>query len=160
MDRIFNGLSFYELIKEFFSKETLIGEGVFHRRWQLNELSRMEQVIYSRCNIFEGRTEWDKKWLTRLNRKAIYYHIDRVLADDYYQASWDYEKTEKNLIFTTSSNAAFKGGITLVRALVELKKRGRDDIHLRIAGVHPESIVGRNISRLEKKSILAKSRNA
>jgi glycosyltransferase involved in cell wall biosynthesis len=151
VERIFYGLSFYELIREFFSKDTLIGEGVFHRKWQLRELSRMEQVIYSRCNVFEGRTEWDKKWLNRLNRKAVYYHIDRVLADDYYQARWDYNKTNRNLIFTTSSNAAFKGGITLTRALVELKKRGRDDIHLRIAGVHPESIVGRNISRLEKK---------
>lgn len=149
--RIFSGLSPSEMFRELFSKETLIGEGLFHRRWQLEKLSKMEQVIYSRCNIFAGRTDWDKKWLNRLNRKAVYYHIDRILADDYYGASWDINQTKKNLIFTTSSNAPFKGGITLVRAIVELKKRGREEVYLRIAGVHPQSIVGRNITRLKNK---------
>ena len=151
VERIFNGLTFYELLREFFSKDTLIGEGLFHRRWQLEKLSKMEQIIYSRSNVFAGRTDWDKNWLSRLNRKAVYYHIDRILADDYYGASWDIKKTKKNLIFTTSSNAPFKGGITLVRALVELKKRGRKEVYLRIAGIHPFSIVGRNITRLKKK---------
>lgn len=149
--RIYHGLTSYELMRELLSRETIMGEGVFHRRWQLKKLAGMERVIYSSCNIFAGRTEWDKKWLSRLNRKAVYYHIDRILAEDYYNACWNYRKTEKNLIFTTSSNAAFKGGVTLVRALVELKKRGRDDVYLRIAGVHPTSIVGKNISRIERK---------
>ena len=149
--RIFYGLTKFELIREFFTKETLIGEGVFHRYWQLKKLSKMEELIYNRTIIFDGRTDWDKKWLNQLNRKAIYFHIDRILAEEYYGQSWKYENTEKGLIFTTSSNAAFKGGVTLVRAFIELTKRGRKDIHLRIAGIHPASVVGKNIKRLIKR---------
>jgi glycosyltransferase involved in cell wall biosynthesis len=151
VERIFHGLSPSELLRELLSKETLIGEGVFHRYWQLRKLSEMERQIYNRCIVFSGRTDWDKEWLSRLNRKAIYYHIDRVLADDYYQHSWQYENTDENIIFTTSSNAAFKGGISLVRALIILIKRGRKDIKLHIAGIHSSSIVGENIQRLIRK---------
>ena len=149
--RIFEGLTFTELIRELFSKDTLIGEGTFHRWWDLQKLARMEEEIYSRCIVFEGRTDWDRKWLSRLNRKAIYFHIDRILAEEYYSHFWKYTETEKDLIFTTSSNAPFKGGITLVRALVELKKRGWDQVQLRIAGIHPTSVVGKNILRLVKR---------
>jgi glycosyltransferase involved in cell wall biosynthesis len=149
--RNFHGLSAYELLAAFFSRENLIGESIFHRYWQLRKLAKMEEKIYARCIVFEGRTDWDKKWLNRLNRKAIYFHIDRILAEEYYQNSWNYQQTEKNIIFTTSSNAPFKGGITLVRAVIELIKRGREDVYLIIAGIHPSSTVGRNINRLVKK---------
>jgi len=151
IQRIFSGLTMTELIRELFSKDTLIGESIFHRWWHLRKLARMEKEIYSRCIVFEGRTEWDKKWLNRLNRKAIYFHIDRILAEEYYKHSWQIADTKQDLIFTTSSNAPFKGGITLVRALIELKNRGWDRIQLRIAGIHPTSIVGKNILRLVKK---------
>lgn len=147
-ERVFCGLSPAELLREFFTKETLIGNGVYHRYWQLRKLSAMEKQIYNRAMVFSGRTVWDKNWMSRLNRKATYYHIDRVLADEYYHQSWNYESTRENILFTTSSNAAFKGGITLVRVLARLKERGRDDIKLHMAGVHPSSIVGRNVHRL------------
>jgi glycosyltransferase involved in cell wall biosynthesis len=148
---IFNGLAPWELLVELFSRETIIGEGIFHRHRQLKKLAKMEELIYSRCIVFEGRTDWDKKWLNRLNRKAIYFHIDRILAEEYYNNTWKYENTSQNLIFTTSSNAAFKGGITLVRGIIELNKRGRHDVSLSIAGIHPTSIVGKNIRRLINK---------
>jgi hypothetical protein len=149
--RIFHGLSPVELLRALFSRETIIGEGVFHRFRQLQKLAKMEELIYSRCIVFEGRTDWDRQWLSRLNRKAIYFHNDRILAEQYYQEAWNYQNTTKNLIFTTSSNAAFKGGITLVRAFVQLIKNGRDDIYLSIAGIHSKSVVGKNIQRLIKK---------
>jgi|GEM_PF-157968 len=149
--RIFSGLSFSELTKEFFTKDTIKGEGIFHRYWQLRILSTMEQLIYNRCIVFCGRTSWDHNWLIKLNRKAIYYHIDRVLAEEYYLHTWKYENSDQNIIFTTSSNAAFKGGITLTRALIKLIKRGRKDTKLHIAGIDPYSIVGKNINRLISK---------
>ncbi len=151
VERIFHGLSSRELLNEFFSKETIIGEGVFHRYWQLKKIAGMEKEIYSRCIVFSGRTEWDKNWLNRLNRKAIYYHIDRILGRDYYQHTWKYEDTSEDIIFTTSSNAPFKGGITLTRGFIQLIQRGKVDAKLHIAGVHPDSIVGKNILRLAKR---------
>ncbi len=152
--RIFHGLTSIELIKEFFSKEMIMGEGVIHRRWELAKSARMEKTIYNRCRIFEGRTDWDKEWLRKLNPKAKYFHIDRVLAEDYYNSKWDQEKTEEKLVYTTSSNAPFKGGITLVRALVELKNRGRLDIKMRIAGVDATSVVGKYINTIVNRNKL------
>jgi len=148
--RLFSGLSPLELLKNIFSKETILGRGIFHKWWTLKKYSRIEKIIYKRCQYFNGRTDWDKSWLTRLNPDAHYFHIDRILGESYYQAKWNHEDSNENLIFTVSSNASFKGGITLVRALVVLKERGFGDIQLRLAGIDQASQVGKHISRLVK----------
>jgi glycosyltransferase involved in cell wall biosynthesis len=151
VERIFDGLSTVELIKEIFSRDTVVGTGIFHRWWTLKKYLKTEKTIYKRCWFYTGRTEWDKTWLKRLNPAAIYFHIDRVLGEPYYQGGWDLQKSNPNQIFTVSSNAPFKGGITLVRALAILKDRGSDDIQLRIAGINPASRVGEYIKRLVDK---------
>ena len=148
--RLFSGLSTLELLKEFFSKDTVLGKGPFHRWWTLKKYSRIEEKIYHRCQYFTGRTDWDRSWLNRLNPNATYFHIDRVLGDNYYHVNWNFPDSQENLIFSVSSNASFKGGITLVRALAELKSRGFEDIQLRLAGIDQASNIGKHISRIVK----------
>ena len=151
VERILYGFSTVELLKELFSRETVMGTGIFHRWWALRKYLREEEIIYNSCRYFTGRTEWDKTWLKRLNPSATYFHIDRVLGDLYYQADWNLQQSNRDQIFTVSSNAPFKGGITLVRALVILKQRGYDNIQLRIAGINPASKVGKYIKKLVDK---------
>jgi glycosyltransferase involved in cell wall biosynthesis len=143
--RIFSGLSLWELSKELFSRETLVGNGIFHRWWVLKKYSQIEKTIYKQNQLFAGRTDWDRDWLSRLNSGARYFHIDRVLGEIYYQAEWELQNSVDNRIFSLSSNAPFKGGITLVRAIAELKDQGNDTVRLRLAGVDKESNVGRHI---------------
>jgi glycosyltransferase involved in cell wall biosynthesis len=83
-----------------------------------------------------------------LNPKAKYFHIDRVLGELYYNASWNPDLSNRKYVYTTSSSAAFKGGVSLVRAFGKLKEKGRKDIQLRMAGIHPRSRVGKTIQRL------------
>lgn len=155
-ERVFSGLSIRDVICEVVSKKFLMGVGVFHKWWRMSQQAKVEKDIFSRCQYFDGRTTWDEHWLENLNPDADYYHIDRVLSDNYYQAEWNSKKAHRGLIYSTSSNAAFKGGISLVRALIELKKRGRSKIQLRMAGVHPKSRVGLTIHRLINKHHLQK----
>lgn len=151
VERIFYGLSPVELIEEIFSRDTIVGTGIIHRWLVLRKYLKEERTIYSRCRFYTGRTEWDKTWLKRLNPTAAYFHIDRVLSEAYYLANWNLLQSNQNQIFTVSSNAPFKGGISLVRALAILKDRGYDDIQLRIAGINPVSRVGKHINRLIEK---------
>ncbi len=86
--------------------------------------------------------------MKKLNPEAIYFHIDRVLREPFYQASWELEPSSDNRIFSLCGNAPFKGGITLVRSLAYLKKKGSDQIKLRLAGVDPDSSVGLYITEI------------
>ncbi len=44
---IFRGLTWVELLREIFSRKTLLGEGLLHRYLQLRILVKMEELIYS-----------------------------------------------------------------------------------------------------------------
>ena len=154
--RIFSGLSLQELFRELFSKETLGGSGTFHRWWVLKKYTQIEKNIYIQCQLFTGRTDWDRDWLKRLNPGARYFHIDRVLGEIYYQAQWELQNSLDNQVFSLSSNAPFKGGITLVRAIAMLKDQENDTIQLKLAGVDKESNVGRYILDLIERYSLQK----
>lgn len=149
--RVFAGLPLVDIFHDTFHKKFLLGRGVIHKWWRMNQQSRMERLIFGKCQYYDGRTAWDKRWLTTFNPAAEYYPINRVLGPLYYQAVWNPKEADRNLVYTTSSNAAFKGGVTLVRAFAELRKRGRDEIKLRMAGVNKGSRVGKAIHRLIHK---------
>lgn len=146
--RVFTGLPTRDVISEVLSIKFIMGVGVFHKWWRMCQQAKVEREIFRRCLYYDGRTTWDKQWLKVLNPHAKYFHVDRILGEVYYRAEWNSEEADQYLVYTTSSNAAFKGGVSLVRAFVELKKRGRSEIKLHMAGVHPKSRVGKTIRRL------------
>ncbi len=146
------GLTGGQIVREFFSRETIIGQGIFHKRWSQRKYAHVERQIYQQNDYYCGRTGWDHNWMTLLNPTARYFHIDRVLRDSFYNAEWILEDSEPNQIFSLCGNASFKGGITLVRGMIHLKKNGNDQFRLRIAGVDPESSVGTYISKLLKQA--------
>jgi len=148
VENLFCGLSTSQLIREFISRETLIGQGILHKRWTQRKQAISEAQIYQQNKYFCGRTQWDHHWMTSLNPSARYFHIDRVLRDPFYEEKWDLENSSQNRIFSLCGNAPFKGGITLVQALALLKKNGNDQLKLRLAGVDPDSSVGMYIKEI------------
>ena len=149
---LFYGLSTRELIREFFSRQSIIGQGIFHKWWTHKKHALVEKQIYKQNKYFCGRTDWDHNWTTRLNPAARYFHIDRILRDVFYQAEWDFESSTENQVFSLGGNAPFKGAITLVRSLAYLKKNGHDQIRLRLAGVDPDSSVGQIINEILREN--------
>lgn len=152
--KIFNGLSAWEFIQVLFSRDFLTGTGLFHRFWTIKKYLPIEREIYQKNSYFSGRSGWDKTWLKNLNEHAMYFHIDRILGNEFYDAVWTIASSEAYTIFSLSSNAPFKGGITIVRALIKLNNRGYKNIQLRLGGISQDSSVGKFILRLIDKNEL------
>ena len=148
VENLFFGLTGSQLIREFFSRQTLAGQGIFHKWWSQKKHARIEKQIYQRNKYFSGRTDWDQSWMKKLNPEAIYFHVDRVLREPFYKASWELKGSYDQRIFSLCGNAPFKGGITSARSLAYLKKKGSDQIKLRLAGVDPDSSVGLYINEI------------
>ena len=152
VDSLFFGYTGRQLIKEFLSRQTLAGQGIFHKWWAYKKHARIESKIYRQNNYFCGRTQWDQQWMTELNPEARYFKINRVLREAFYTDEWMFADSSQNRIFSLCSNAPFKGGITLVRALVQLKENGNDHFKLRLAGIDPDSSVGKTITEILRRN--------
>jgi len=151
---LFQGFSGQELASELFSRRMLTGDGIYHKWWTHKKSARIEREIYKKVHYFCGRTDWDQNWQKRLNPQGRYFHIDRVLREEFYRATWKREPEDGHRIFSLSGNAPFKGGISLVRAVTLLRKRGYDNLQLHLAGVDSDSVVGQKILKLVKDNNL------
>ncbi len=128
------------------------GEGPLHRWWRIKKYLGVEQEIFRVCRNYIGRTGWDRAMLSNLNPAACYFHCDEALADGYYQAEWRPAPAARPVIYTTTTDAFFKGSLTLARAVAIMKSRGWKDVQLRLAGTGGRSYVGKAVTRLAKEA--------
>ena len=143
--RLFAGLPARKLLGELFSKNTLVGGGIFHKWWSHSTYAKTERRIYRKNKYFCGRTDWDRNWAKVLNPSARYFHIDRVLRDRFYNEEWDLNTSKQNRLFSLSGNAPFKGAVTLVEALILINSNRQEPVTLHLAGVDADSLVGNTI---------------
>ena len=147
-EHMFDGLGWSEFLEVFFSRNLLRGTGSIHQWWYKKNYVRTEDEVFRLCQNFTGRTAWDRRQTERMHPGARYFHCDEILSEPYYETAWDPDQARENIIYSTSSDALFKGAIILVHAFAELKRRGRRNIKLRIAGVTADSEPGMIIQKI------------
>jgi len=150
LPRYFTGQTFSELVGLVISRNFIKGEGAIHKWFAWKQYAPIERRIYSACQNFMGRTDWDRAMQQALNPKGRYFHVDEIINPLFAEHSWRDADCDPILIYSTSSNAFFKGAPILVEAVGVLKKTGFPNLHLRMAGVDPASEVGIQIRKKSK----------
>ena len=141
-------LSWKDILGQVASLEFIKGDGWMHK-WLVSDKYRTtEQKILRACQNYIGRTQWDQAMLMAFNPGANYFHCDEILADPFYALEWTGEAAGEAIVYSTTSAAFFKGGLTLARAVAILKQRGWGNVRLHLAGLDPLSMLGRKISAL------------
>lgn len=146
-----------DFLRQLGSKKFIKGGGLIHRGLTLKAYLPVELKILGTCRNFIGRTGWDRAVLAALNPAARYFHCDEVMTDTYYTTEWRTEAASQEVIYTTTTDAFFKGSLTLARAVAILKRRGWKDVQLRLAGAEARSYVGAAVTELARKEGLAKN---
>jgi glycosyltransferase involved in cell wall biosynthesis len=154
VDHMFDGLTYSEFLYLLFSRNMLKGSGSIHKWWNRKLIARIERRVFRLCKNFSGRTAWDRHQIEVLHPGARYFHCDEILSEPYYAAKWTPDIKPETIIFSTSNDAFFKGPVTLVRAIAELKKRGRRNFKLRIAGVSANTEPGKVIQKINNEKQL------
>lgn len=86
-----------------------------------------------------GRTDWDYKCVKKINPAIQYHHVDEILRQPFYEASWTYENCKKNSIFFSQSHYPLKGLHYMLEALA-LVKIEIPDVELRVLGINPKEV--------------------
>jgi glycosyltransferase involved in cell wall biosynthesis len=144
---LLSDLGWRDLLGRLATREFILGAGPIHKWLVSGRYRAVEQRILESCHNYIGRTQWDKAMLMAFNPKANYYPCDEVMADIFYSVAWKAEAAEPATIYSTTSNAFFKGSLTLAQAVGILKKRGWNQIRLQLGGLHPKSNMGRQIAK-------------
>lgn len=121
----------------------------FYRRG-INE----KKILLSVKNVI-GRTDWDRRYVKKINSKCNYYHCNETLRDIFYVDSWDINRIKRYSIFVSQANYTIKGIHILITALPMIKKRF-PDVMVYVAG-HKEFLeddipYGRYIKKLLKQN--------
>lgn len=147
----FDAIDHHEFMQLVFSKDFLTGVGPIHRYLYLKKYKNFERMFYEDCHNFSGRTKWDKDLILKYNSTAHYYHCDEIINPVFFNSKWDPNKTRENVVYSTCSDALFKGSLSIVKSFALLKQQGRTDIKLRLGGVNINSVVGQFIKNIINK---------
>jgi len=148
---VFTDAGLRDYLRQLTSKKFVKGTGPIHRWLTLKNYLPVEQKILRSCPNYIGRTDWDRAVLGALNPEARYFHCDEVLPDGFYTIEWRAAAARQPVIYTTTTDAFFKGSLTLARAMAILKRRGWKDVQLRIAGAEARSYIGAAVTELARK---------
>lgn len=69
---------------------------------------KLEKKIYSNCEYFLGRTDWDRLVSKVIAPQAKYYYCQEIMRDPFYQNQWEYMDHGEIRIFTTISPSFYK----------------------------------------------------
>lgn len=150
------GLLIYDKLRIRLTKSFLKGQGPIHSAIEIHTQADMEKRILSNCRYFMGRTEWDRTIAKLMNPEASYYHVGRILREPFYHSIWQESSLEAHSVFSTISGAVRKGLLVLLDSIGILKRRGYEDIKLRLAGTIKDqpnwTLIKRRIANNQIKS--------
>lgn len=105
-----------------------------HKRFNSN--NNIEREALSKCNYFEGRSDWDRAISWSFNPMSKYFFCSRTLRSIFYSKKWDISNVNRHTIFLSQAQYPIKGLHQLLKAL-PFVIRDYPDVKVRIAGDCP-----------------------
>lgn len=120
--------------------------GLFYSYINMSRRAKIERRIFSACNYFCGRTEWDKSHQAILNPNGRYFFCGELIRPEFYRYRWSIDQAVPYTIYTTTSCLPYKGVDTLLDA-VAILRHSFPYVRLRISGNIPTQGYGRFLRR-------------
>lgn len=154
--KFFSKISYNDVLKHSYLKSFLLSRSFLNVYKVFAKVAEREQTIYSCSKNFIGRTAWDRRVTRILAPAAKYYHNDEILRDAFYKYEWQYNKTGRLIIFTTTWVNIYKG-LETVLDCANLLDNIQLDYEWQIAGLNPSDevvrIAAKNTQRPISKNI-------
>ncbi len=130
------GLTFKEQLQCLGIRELIYPkDSIFGQIKLFKRLSEIEAEILASAQYITTQSKWSRAQVYSINAKAQYFHTERALRPEFYQAEpWSPSGKHNDLqLFSSSFGNPYKGFHVILRALAELKK-DFPKLQLRVAG--------------------------
>jgi len=130
----YSGMSLKDIVYNLTLRNIILFDGVIGQKRQFKKRGKYEIQCISKLKYVMGRTTWDKVHSKTINPNIKYFHLDRVLREEFYKSiKWSYENCEPNSIFISQASYPIKGLHILLKAL-NIVKIQYPDVKLYIGG--------------------------
>lgn len=143
-----SGLTKLDLLRHGSPRRLLNGRSLLHGYYRYRRSAERERRILAAARFVSGRTNWDRMVSGVLAPEARYFHVDRVLRPEFYEARWRRRPPggELRLVSTLRGNA-YKG-IEVIAACSQLLQRHLPrGFQWTLVGVRPGEEVHRIVER-------------
>jgi len=146
LHKFFSGIT-----RKILKRRILLFKNRFHLLFNdYKYLSNLEQNTFKKTKYIFGRTYWDRKVASILSPNAKYFHLDRILRDNFYKNEWLKKRYDYLDIITTTRSNIYKGLETIIKAASLLKQLGIN-YKWRIAGLEPDDLLIKIMKKELKK---------
>lgn len=134
------GFSIKSVLFPFSKNELFLRNGIGYSYRKLLDSSKKEPQRYRHFHFFMGRTHFDYMLSSLLSPTSNYYKVNEVLRPIFYKniGRWKF-KNGKIVLFSTLSQATYKGLDVILKAADILCKLTEIDFEWRIAGINANS---------------------
>ena len=112
---------------------------IYDQQKSFEKRGEAEILALNQCKHVIGRTRWDYEIVTKINNKIKYHFCNETLREEFYKATWEYDKCKKHSIFISQASYPLKGFHILLDIIPALKKK-YPDIQVRICGANPMAL--------------------
>ena len=132
-------------------REWLFRNGFIFAKKSIHVRALYEKKLFKSSKCFMGRTSWDRKISNLLSPNSIYYHVDEVLRDIFYdnKGKWCPQQ-DKFHIVSTISETVYKGLDVVLKTAKILKDTNLIDYEWHIVGISSNSSLVRFFERATK----------
>jgi glycosyltransferase involved in cell wall biosynthesis len=148
---VLDGFSFPEVLRSVATRDFIRGASPLHAVAHMRRRAQVERRIISGLADFMGQTDWDRDVLKLLNPSARYHHTECIMQREFYEHRWRQTERGVKTIYCTSGAAPYKGVEMLIEGLALLRRAGRQDVCLRVAGPIPGSMMGAPLEKLARR---------
>lgn len=141
-------LNQFEILRYSSIKNLFLFSGLFHEYYLTKRCALREQKIFSDCEYFIGRTEWDRKICRVLSPNSKYFFCgDMIRNEFYYSPEVKKNKHKEMILFSTILGNIYKGLDTVIEASIILRNNTNTNFHWKIAGINEDT----EIAKIYKK---------
>ena len=146
--KCFSGLPKSFIQKNLNLKDRLLFRDIISSYKTGKKYSIIEQEIFSNCKYFTGRTDWDRRISKVFAPHSVYFHLDEMLRNIFYETKWDNQLNETLKVVSTISEPFYKGLETIFEALNIFNTKRKDiNIEWHIVGITENSIIPRMLKK-------------
>lgn len=131
--------------------ESIFRNGYIFAKNSIVVRSRLEEQNFKNVKYCMGRTAWDRMVSSMLSFDSVYFHIDEVLRDEFYDNAGRWAKKGDGFVITsTISDTVYKGLDVILKTASLLKRISNITIEWRVIGIEPDCPLVSHIENILK----------